>query len=65
MSQKLAAGDTSELAEVHAVLSAMKSQITASSIESIEVARRSMGGHGFSADAGIGRIYADHLPSAT
>jgi len=65
MSQKLASGDTSELAETHAVLSAMKSRVTASTIESLEVARRSMGGHGFLADAGAGRIYADHVPSAT
>jgi alkylation response protein AidB-like acyl-CoA dehydrogenase len=65
VSQKLTSGDMSELAEMHTILSAMKSQVTASAIEAIETARRSMGGHGFLAAAGVGRIYADNLPSAT
>lgn len=65
MSQKLASGDTSQLAEMHAILSAMKSRVTTETVQSIEVARRSMGGHGYSAAAGVGKIYAEQVPSVT
>ena len=53
------------LAEMHAITSGLKVLVSTTSVSDIEVARRSMGGHGFSAYAGLGRIYAEHLPSAT
>ena len=65
MSSKLSSGDASLLQETHAISSALKVLVTASSVDSIEIARRAMGGHGFSAFAGIGRIWADIVPSVT
>ena len=65
MSSQLSSGNTSLLAETHAILSALKVLVSTSSVESIETARRSMGGHGFSVAAGIGRLYAEHVPSTT
>lgn len=65
MTTRLSQGDTSLLAEVHATTSGLKVLISTSTIQDLEVARRSMGGHGYSAFAGLGRIYADYLPSAT
>ncbi|KAL1739044.1 hypothetical protein HDZ31DRAFT_69351 [Schizophyllum fasciatum] len=62
---RLAEGDTSLLAELHATTAGLKVSATATSIADIEAARRSAGGHGYSAAAGIGRIYAEWLPSAT
>lgn len=63
--QELAHGNTSSLGDVHAVLSGLKSLVTSSTAADIETARRSMGGHGYSAYAGLGRLYADYLPAAT
>ncbi|KAI0331414.1 acyl-CoA oxidase [Cubamyces sp. BRFM 1775] len=65
MSARLASGDTSLLAEMHATTSGLKSLVSTVAIEDLETARRSMGGHGFSDFAGVGRIYADYLPGAT
>ncbi|KAI0633097.1 acyl-CoA oxidase [Trametes polyzona] len=65
MSARLAAGDTSLLAEMHATTSGLKSLVSTVAIQDLETARRSMGGHGFSDFAGVGRIYADYLPGAT
>ena len=65
MSQRLATGDTSLLAELHATTSGLKILVTTASAKDIETARRALGGHGYSGYAGIGRIYADYLPSAT
>ncbi|KAF5349311.1 hypothetical protein D9758_011761 [Tetrapyrgos nigripes] len=65
MSERLAAGDTSLLAELHATTSGLKSLCTAASVADAENARRSMGGHGYSAFSGIGRAYADLVPSVT
>jgi acyl-CoA oxidase len=65
MSARLASGDTSLLAEMHATTAGLKVLVTTMGIHDIEVARRSMGGHGYSAFAGLGRIYAEHLPSAS
>lgn len=61
----LASGDTSLLAETHAIASGLKILTTTTGIQDLEVARRSMGGHGYSAFAGLGRVYADYLSSAT
>ncbi|KAK4702625.1 acyl-CoA oxidase, partial [Phenoliferia sp. Uapishka_3] len=65
MSQQLQRGDTTLLAETHAVSSGLKSYVTAHVIEGIETVRRAMGGHGFLDAAGVGKIYAQNLPSAT
>lgn len=65
MSKQLSTGDTSLLAEMHATTSGLKVLITTLGINDVEVARRSMGGHGFSAFSGLGRTYADYVPSAT
>ncbi|KAG6877480.1 hypothetical protein C0993_006948 [Termitomyces sp. T159_Od127] len=65
MSSRLATGDTSLLAEMHATTSGLKVLATTIAVQDVEVARRAMGGHGFSAFSGLGRLYADFLPSAT
>jgi acyl-CoA oxidase len=65
MQQRLANRDTSLLPEMHALLCGLKVFVTTHGIVDIETARRSMGGHGFSAFAGLGRLYIDYLPSAT
>ena len=65
MSAQLAAGDTSLLSEIHAITSGLKVLVSTMGVHDIEVARRSMGGHGYNAFAGLGRLYADYLPSAT
>ncbi|KAI8996281.1 acyl-CoA oxidase [Trametes punicea] len=65
MSSRLASGDTSLLAEMHATTSGLKVLVSTVATDDLEIARRSMGGHGFSDFAGVGRIYADYLPSAT
>ncbi|EMD34949.1 hypothetical protein CERSUDRAFT_116474 [Gelatoporia subvermispora B] len=65
LSSRLASGDTSLLAEMHATTSGLKVLVTTTAIQDLETARRSMGGHGFSEFAGVGRMYADYVPSAT
>ncbi|EIW56394.1 acyl-CoA oxidase [Trametes versicolor FP-101664 SS1] len=65
MSARLASGDTSLLAEMHATTSGLKVLVSTVAIQDLEAARRSMGGHGFSDFAGVGRLYADYLPGAT
>ncbi|KAG2145426.1 peroxisomal oxidase [Suillus bovinus] len=65
MQEQLASRDTSSLAEMHALLCGLKVFVTTNGIIDIETARRSMGGHGYSAFAGLGRLYIEYLPSAT
>lgn len=65
MQQQIASRDTSLLPEMHALLCGLKVFVTTHGIIDIETARRSMGGHGYSAFAGLGRLYIDYLPSAT
>ena len=65
MASRLASGDTSFLAEMHATTSGLKVLISTIGINDIEIARRSMGGHGYSAFSGLGKLYAEYLPSAT
>ncbi|KAG6872455.1 hypothetical protein C0995_009615, partial [Termitomyces sp. Mi166 len=65
MSSRLATGDTSLLAEMHATTSGLKILATTSVVQDVETARRAMGGHGFSQFSGLGRVYADFLPSVT
>ena len=62
---QLASGDTSLLAEMHATTSGLKVLVSTTAIQGLETARRSMGGHGFSDFAGVGRLYADYVPAAT
>ncbi|GAA5967039.1 hypothetical protein JCM21900_003631 [Sporobolomyces salmonicolor] len=65
MSSQLSSGSTTLLAETHAVSSGLKTYVSTSVVEGIETVRRAMGGHGFLAASGVGRIYASELPSAT
>ena len=65
MVEDLKKGDTSLLAEMHATTSGLKIYVSANGVQDLETARRSMGGHGYSAFAGLGRLYADYLPSVT
>ncbi|KAG1859510.1 peroxisomal oxidase [Suillus tomentosus] len=65
MQEWLASRDTSLLPEMHALLCGLKVFVTTQGIIDIETARRSMGGHGYSAFAGLGRLYIEYLPSAT
>ena len=53
------------LAEIHAMLCGLKVLVSTQTINSLENARRALGGHGYSMFAGIGRLYADYLPAAT
>ncbi len=65
MVEDLKKGDTSLLAEMHATTSGLKIYVSTNGVQDLETARRSMGGHGYSAFAGVGRLYADYLPSVT
>lgn len=65
MASRLANGDTSLLAEMHATTSGLKVLCTTAGIQDVETARRCLGGHGYSEVAGVGRLYALVLPSAT
>jgi acyl-CoA oxidase len=65
MTSRLSDGDMSLLAEMHTLTSGLKVLASTAGATDIEMARRSMGGHGYSAFAGLGRLYADFLPSAT
>lgn len=62
---QLSTGDASLLAETHSLLSGLKVLVSTTSVVDLEIARRSMGGHGYSTFSGLGKVYADHLPSAT
>ncbi|BGP34663.1 hypothetical protein JCM10296v2_006485 [Rhodotorula toruloides] len=65
MSAELAGGNTNLLAETHAVSSGLKTYVSSAVVGGCETVRRAMGGHGFLASTGVGRIYATELPSAT
>lgn len=65
MTSHLKEGDTSLLAEMHATTSGLKVYVSSNGVQDLEIARRAMGGHGYSAFAGLGRLYADYLPSVT
>lgn len=53
------------LSEMHAITSGLKVMVTTTTVRDIEDARRSMGGHGYSAYADLGRVYANYLPGPT
>lgn len=65
MSSELASGSTSLLPETHAVSSGLKVLVASTTSADLETARRSMGGHGFSAAAGIGTSWANYVPANT
>jgi acyl-CoA oxidase len=65
MSAQLAGGDTTLLAETHAVSAGLKSYVSQNVVDGTEILRRACGGHGFMDAAGIGRIFARELPSVT
>ncbi|KAJ6529033.1 peroxisomal oxidase [Mycena vulgaris] len=65
LARSLSSGDTSQLAEMHVMTSGLKVLVSTTGIQDLETARRSMGGHGYSAFAGVGKMYADYLPAAT
>ncbi|RDB19273.1 Peroxisomal acyl-coenzyme A oxidase 1 [Hypsizygus marmoreus] len=50
---------------MHAITSGLKVLCTMMGVQDLEVPRRSMGGHGYSAFAGLGRLYTEYLPSVT
>ena len=65
MAERLKKGDASLLAELHATTAGLKVYVSSTGVQDLETARRSMGGHGYSAFSGLGRLYADYLPSVT
>lgn len=65
MNDRLARGDTSLLAELHASTSGLKVLVTTYGVQDIETARRSLGGHGFSEFSGFSKIYTANLPAVT
>ncbi|KAK7014211.1 acyl-coenzyme A oxidase [Favolaschia claudopus] len=65
LTRDLSVGDTTQLAELHHMVSGLKVLVSTTGIQDLETARRSMGGHGYSAFAGLGKLYADFLPAAT
>ena len=62
---KMAAGDFSYLADLHASSSGLKSLTTTMAVAAIEDCRRACGGHGYSLFSGLGQFYQDYLPKAT
>jgi len=65
MTEDLKKGDVSLLAEVHATTSGLKVYVSTNAANDIEVVHRSMGGYGYSAFLGLGKLYADYLPATT
>ncbi|EKM52427.1 uncharacterized protein PHACADRAFT_260805 [Phanerochaete carnosa HHB-10118-sp] len=65
MNEGLARGDTSLLADMHATTSGLKVLVTTAVAQDIETARRALGGHGFSDFSGLGKIYANYIPTTT
>lgn len=63
--EKMAQGDFSYLADLHASSSGLKSLTTTLAVNAIEDCRRACGGHGYSLFSGLGQFYQDYLPKAT
>lgn len=53
------------LADLHGTSCGLKSLCSSTAAEGLEVCRRAMGGHGYSAFSGVGSWYADYLPTVT
>jgi acyl-CoA oxidase len=58
-------GESRRLAEVHALSSGLKACSTWDCLAGIEECRKACGGHGYSAYAGIGHIWANGVASQT
>jgi acyl-CoA oxidase len=58
-------GESKRLAEVHALSSGLKACCTWDCLAGIEECRKTCGGHGYSAYAGIGHIWANGVASQT
>lgn len=56
---------TDLMADLHATSCGLKAFASTTAGEGLEVCRRAMGGHGYSAFAGVGSWYADYLPTLT
>jgi acyl-CoA oxidase len=65
MSELKSQGESSMLAEVHTLSSGLKACSTWDCLAGIEECRKACGGHGFSAYAGIGHIWANGVASQT
>ncbi|GAA5838965.1 hypothetical protein JCM11251_007841 [Rhodosporidiobolus azoricus] len=65
MSASLSSGDASLLPSTHALSSALKIYVSTRIVAGLEEVRRAMGGHGFLASLGVGRLYGTELPSVT
>ncbi|KAI9360261.1 hypothetical protein BD770DRAFT_409343 [Pilaira anomala] len=63
--EKMAQGDFSYLADLHASSSGLKSLTTTLAVNAIEECRRACGGHGYSLFSGLGQFYQDYLPKVT
>ncbi|KAI8987647.1 acyl-CoA dehydrogenase/oxidase [Mycotypha africana] len=63
--ERMAQGDFSYLADLHASSSGLKSLVTTLGVNAIEECRRACGGHGYSLFSGLGQFYQDYLPKAT
>ncbi|KAI7902305.1 uncharacterized protein BX663DRAFT_455060 [Cokeromyces recurvatus] len=63
--ERMAQGDFSYLADLHASSSGLKSLTTTLAVSAIEECRRACGGHGYSLSSGLGQFYQDYLPKAT
>ena len=63
--ERMAQGDFSYLADLHASSSGLKSLTTTLAVAAIEECRRACGGHGYSLFSGLGQFYQDYLPKAT
>ncbi|GAA5865050.1 hypothetical protein JCM8547_007694 [Rhodosporidiobolus lusitaniae] len=59
------AGDFSQLADVHASSSGLKSLSTLMAASAIEECRRACGGHGYSLAGGLASLWQDYLPQVT
>ncbi|KAF9234860.1 peroxisomal oxidase [Melanogaster broomeanus] len=65
LGERIDEGDFAYLAEIYATLCGLKVLVSTSTVRDLETTRRAMGGHGYSAFAGIERLYADCLPAVT
>jgi acyl-CoA oxidase len=65
MSELQSEGESARLAEIHALSSGLKACSTWDCLAGIEECRKACGGHGFSAYAGIGHIWANGVASQT
>ena len=65
MNQLNTMGESKQLAEIHALSSGLKACSTWDCLAGIEECRKACGGHGYSAYAGIGHIWANGVASQT